>query len=508
MNRKTGVVLSYMFMIFEVLSTLLLTPFIIRNLGQAEYGVYKLSASVNAYLLLLDLGVGNAITRYIAKFRVTKEKEKESRFLGIVTFYYIAIAVIALVAGGILVAVFPTAFAKGLTLEETALGQKLISITMINSAVVLGTTAYTNVLIAYEKFYISKGAAIVQIILRMLFTYAALKMGTGSIGIVSVNLLMTILCRSFFVFYVLVRMKIRPQLQGIDFSFVKEIIMYSSLILLQMIATQINATVDQILIGSLVASSSTVLAVYGVGTQIVTYFQSIGTAFTGVLMPGIVKLVESKASSKQITDEMIRIGRIIFIVLALIWGVFLINGQEFITLWAGNENRQAYFVAVILMTAYVFYLSESVGTQVLWAMNEHREQAYLKISIVLLNIILTVLLIKRNPLIGATIGTFISIMLGDIGVMNYIFVKKLHINLIYYYKNLFKGTVLFMTVSVLIGYMIKLFLPEGWIWFCIKSFIMVLIYGLGMLFFGFNDYEKGLVNSILNKLKLRKGEEK
>ena len=61
MSRKIGVILSYILMIFEVLSTLLLTPIIIRTLGQAEYGVYKLVDSVNAYLLLLDLGVGNAI---------------------------------------------------------------------------------------------------------------------------------------------------------------------------------------------------------------------------------------------------------------------------------------------------------------------------------------------------------------------------------------------------------------------------------------------------------------
>ena len=54
MNRKIGVILSYIAMVFEVLSTLLLTPFIIRDLGEAEYGVYKLSASIVAYLLLLD----------------------------------------------------------------------------------------------------------------------------------------------------------------------------------------------------------------------------------------------------------------------------------------------------------------------------------------------------------------------------------------------------------------------------------------------------------------------
>ena len=144
----------------------------------------------------------------------------------------------------------------------------------------------------------------------------------------------------------------------------KEIVIYSSMILVQMIATQLNATVDQVLIGSLVASSSAILAVYSVGTQITQYYQSIGTAFTGVLMPGIVKMVEKGADSTQLTNEMIRIGRIILIVLGLIWSGFLTCGQQFITLWAGQANTDAYLVAVILMTAYMFILTESIGTQI------------------------------------------------------------------------------------------------------------------------------------------------
>ena len=70
---------------------------------------------------------------------------------------------------------------------------------------------------------------------------------------------------------------------------------------------------------------------------------------------------------------------------------------------------------------------ESMGTQILWAMNQHKEQAILKIVIVLLNIVLTALLIGWNPLIGATIGTLISLILGDVVVMNIIFKKKLKI---------------------------------------------------------------------------------
>ena len=318
MSRKVGVMLSYVLMVLEVISTLLLTPYIIRTLGQSEFGVYKLSIAINAYLLLLDLGVGNAITRYVAKYRVDGDNKKQSQFLGVATVFYIIIAIIAIIIGVILVLIFPTAFAKGLSPDETVLGQKLLAITMINSAVTLGTVPFANVLIAYERFSVSRGSSIVQIIFRMILTFLAVKSGMGSIGIVTVNLVMTVLCRSFFVVYVFFKLKIFPMYKGIKASFIKEIVAYSSLILLQMIATQLNASIDQVLIGSLVASSAVILAVYGVGTQIVQYFQSIGTAFTGVMMPGIVSMVERKATPKELSDEMVRIGRIIFMVLMLI----------------------------------------------------------------------------------------------------------------------------------------------------------------------------------------------
>lgn len=505
MNRKIGVILSYVMMIFEVLSTLLLTPFIIRTLGQAEYGVYKLSASVVAYLLLLDLGVGNAITRYIAKFRASGEKEQSQKFLGVATIYYTVIALVALIAGVVLIAVFPKAFAKGLTASEIKLGQELLFITMINAAVTLGTAAYNNVIIAYERFTVSKGVPIIQIIVRMALTVVMLKGGFGSVGIVMVNLLMTVVCRGFFIIYVLFRLKLRPKFKGIEISFVKEIILYSSMILIQMIATQLNATVDQILIGSLVASSAAILAVYSVGTQVTQYFQSMGTAFTGVLMPGIVKMVESGVDSKTLTDEMIRIGRIILIVLGLIWGGFLACGQQFITLWAGADNSNAYFVAVILMTAYMFILTESIGTQILWAMNQHKEQAILKGIIVLLNILLTVVLIKWQPLIGATIGTFISLVLGDVVVMNVIFRKKLKINLGYYYKGLTKGILPCIAVATAVGFVARHFLKNGgWISLLLEVAIICLVYAVCILMFGMNTYEKNMVLSVLRKFKPRR----
>lgn len=293
---------------------------------------------------------------------------------------------------------------------------------------------------------------------------------------------------------------------GIEFSFVKEIVAYSSLVLVQMIATQLNATVDQILIGSLVNASAVILAVYGVGTQIVQYYQSIGSAFGGVLMPGVVRMVEGGASAKALTDEMIRVGRIVFMVLALIWCGFFVYGKEFVSLWAGKENTKAYYVALILMSAYIFIASEAIGQQILWAMNQHKEQAILKITIVLLNIVLTIVLIKWEPLIGATIGTFFSLMMGDVGVMNLIFIRKLKIDLKYYYHGLLHGIVPCMLITIVAGLVIRKLFPTGWIWLFFKLLCVVVLYAIVMLKFGMSKYEKNLVNSVLDKMKKRRND--
>lgn len=499
MNRKVGVILSYVMMIFEVLSTLLLTPFIIRSLGDAEYGVYKLSASITAYLLLLDLGVGNAIVRYVSKYRANNQVEENKKFFGVSLSFYAIIALITLIIGVILYLVFPVAFSKGLNAEETALGQKLLIFTIINVAVTLGTATFPNIIIAYEKFAFQKGWSIVQILLKIIVTYAALKLGVKSLGIVIINLSLTVLTRGVFVLYVLFKIKLRPKFKNLDFTFVKEIFVYSSFILLQMVATQLNASLGQVLIGALASSSAVLIGIYGVGTQIVQYFQSIGSAFNGVLMPGVVKMVESKAEPSKLCSEMVRIGRIIFMILGIIFIVFVIFGKQFILLWVGDGYRDAYLVTILLMIPYLFTLTQAIGTQILWAKNQHKEQAILKVVIVLLNIVITVMLIYWKPLLGATIGTMLSLLLGDIVVMNVIFNKKIKISLLQYYGGLFKGILPCLVITILCGLLFSFLNLAGWFGFVINVAFMVVIYGVCMLLFGFNKYEKNLIKSIFTK---------
>lgn len=268
-----------------------------------------------------------------------------------------------------------------------------------------------------------------------------------------------------------------------------------------MVATQINASLDRILLGAFVASSAEIISVYSIGTQVVQYFQSIGNSFTGVLMPGVVRIVEQNASCKTICREMVRIGRLTLIVLGIIWSGFLVLGKQFVDLWAGTANSNAYYVAILLMTAYLFIAIEAIGTQILWAKNEHKEQSWMKLGIVLLNIVLTIFLIKWNPLLGATIGTFISLIIGDVIITNIVFVKRIGISLKQYYIGLFKGLWLCLLISVGAGFAINLLPINGWIGLIIKICLICTIYFVSLLTFGMNKYEKQLLVSLIKNKK-------
>ncbi len=487
-------------MVIEMLSSILFTPFLIRTFGQAEYGVYSLVASITAYLALLDLGIGNSLVRYMAKFKTLNQKHEQRDLLAVTLLFYILISVVVVGIGSVLKFNFDTLFSEGLTNKEIILAKKLLSLTCLNIAATLIFSPFNSTIIAYERFAFSKSMAIMKTILRVAISFVVMILGGRSFAVVVVNFCMTLLFGSISILYVILKIKLTPDLKNLSLDFVKEIIGYSAFIFLQMVATQINSMVDQILIGAFVYNSSTILCVYAVGAQINQYFHSIGSNVTGVLMPGIVKLVEQKADCNALLDEMVRIGRIILIMLAVIWSVFIVIGDDFIVLWAGKENAEAYIVACLLITPAMLVMVQSVGSQILWAKNKHKKQAVFKIITAVINVFITYLLIRWKPLVGACIGTAIAVIFGDIVVMNIVFSKDIGIDMKQYYKKLFKGVIPVVVITVFIGIVVKYIIKTSvLVEFITVTLIMIAIYVSIMYSIGMNDYEKNLVKGVLNK---------
>lgn len=498
-GRRAGAVFSYALMALEMASGLLFTPFLIRCLGQGEYGVYSLSLTITGYLTLLDLGVGNAMVRYFSKFRAEGDVEGQRRFAGLSLAFYSAVcllmaALLVPLRGGM------ASLFGGLSESEAGLAADLLMVTVANTGVTMLASVFDKVLAAYELFALSKVVQIARVVIKICVQVALLLAGFGSMGVAVSNLALSVAAGLATAIIAARKTGLAPSFRGMDPGFVREALGYTSLVFVQMVATQINASADQVILGMI--GSSAILGVYAVGAQINQYQQSIAGGINGVTMPSLVRMVVAKAGPGAIQDEMVKVGRLCFLVIGMVMGGFIAVGDDFVALWAGPGYGGAYCVAVLLMLPMTLTLIQSSGSQVLWAMGRHRTQAIIKMCVALANVALTVGLAKWNPLIGAALGSAIACLLGDVLAMNIVFRRDIGIDMGSYYAGLLRGILPSIVVASLAGFALKLLLPLGWQYLAAEVLAMLAVYCCLLCFRGLSEYERSLMTALVGRVPL------
>ena len=68
-TRSSGITLSYVYNILNMICGVFLSSFLIKSLGGTEYGIYQTISSFANYLVLLEFGVGTVMTRNISGCR-------------------------------------------------------------------------------------------------------------------------------------------------------------------------------------------------------------------------------------------------------------------------------------------------------------------------------------------------------------------------------------------------------------------------------------------------------
>ena len=141
-QRKLGAILSYVSIFASTLVQLLYTPFLIKMLGQSEYGLYSLIASVIGYLTVLDLGFGNAIVVYTAKYRAQGKVEEEKRLHGMFKIIFYIIGVLAFLLGIVLYFNVYAIFGSNMTSTEIEKAKVMMLILSFNLLMTIAFNIY------------------------------------------------------------------------------------------------------------------------------------------------------------------------------------------------------------------------------------------------------------------------------------------------------------------------------------------------------------------------------
>ena len=503
---KIGAILSYVIIIANMLIGVLYTPILTAKLGQTEYGLYSLVTSVISYLTILDFGFGNAIIIYTTRYRNKNQKDKEQKLHGMFFIIYTIIGIIAGIIGAVLWLNVDKLFGNTMSAEELSKAKVLMGILTFNLVATFPLSIFSSIITSYEKFVFSKVLNLLRIILNPIIMLVLLNFGIKSIGLVVLVTVLNITTLILNYIYCKSKLKIKLKFGKIDTKLLKEIMAYSVWIFLNSIMDKINWSLDQFVLG--VYAGSVAVAIYAVAGQLNQMFMNFSTAISGVLLPKVTKMESDHASNEEFTEMFIKTGRIQFIVMALIITGFVLFGKEFIEImWVGPEYSESYIIACILMIPTTIPLIQNVGLNILQAKNLYKFRVIILFVFAIINVGISIILSKLYGGIGAAIGTAISILLGQIIFMNIFYHKKVGINMIKFWINIFKMFIP-MIICIIFAVMIKYFIPINTVLVLLAQiFVYTVLYCALVWKFSMNNYERDLILKPINKIIIKnKGE--
>lgn len=495
---KLGVVLSYLLIALNVLSGFLLVPFIIRGIGQSNYGLYTAASSLIA-MFIVDLGLGTAITKFVSKYRVTSNQEEINKVTTVVFICFIFLAFILLVIFSILF-IFLKDIYTSFTPEELESFKYVFIIVASYSVITFPFSIINGMLVSYDKIFLSKAADIISKLVFIVMTIIVLALNLGIYYLTAcfaVHGVVGVLLKLIFV-KLKTPIKFFTKLSFLEFKKIfKQVITFSIWAAINSFGRVILVSIAPTILGFAAPSAKGTgeIAVLSIAIQVESYVSLFATAFGSIFYPSISRILfkngtDYDESLAEFHKFHVRIARIQVLILFIILAGLTVLGREFVYLWVGEGYENSYYcILAICLPALLFYPLQTA---------ENATAAIEKIKYCGLATIISVI-VGIGASIGfafawGAIGVSLGICVGFLArtvLFNLVFNKYLKIKpLIFYFKSYF-SFLLPIAISVGVGVVLNILLPQvSWLNFILKAGAVSISYLVLVCAIGLNKQER------------------
>lgn len=87
---KIGAIISYLTIVFNIITGLIYTPWVLRAIGDDDYSIYTVATSLIA-IFMMDFGISSSISKFVSKYIAENRQEEIDNFMGVVYKLYLII---------------------------------------------------------------------------------------------------------------------------------------------------------------------------------------------------------------------------------------------------------------------------------------------------------------------------------------------------------------------------------------------------------------------------------
>lgn len=473
---RKGALLNYLLLFLQIGIPLLLTPFIMGELGTAEYGVYMLAGTIMARLYLSDLG-RTTTTKFLSEYQSRHDTEGESVFLGNITLLYAGIGVLILLLG---LAVYPWLDEIFFHFSEQELGiYKILYLLMLgNAAIMFPARSLIGVADARQKFTIPSFIAVAFSIINALGTVIILMKGGRSIALMSFTILTGFVAMGIHIAYCFGCLGARVRWNKWSATMCRGIIVFSFWMFLNQLINMLNAGTGNYIVA--ITQGSVYASIYTNGLQIYAHYYMLAGVLSALFLPRVVTMIVQGASPSTQTDAMIQLGRWQLMILGYFLFALLFFGREFFYLWVGHiphaDAHLSWFITAALIVPQTFALVQALGWQISQARNVLKQRVMITGFNSFLFIVVSFFVCRYFGLYAQAVWAACSIII-QLLMINLIHYRSMGLEIGRFYRETFAKfpllSIVLSTICVGINYITPVF---SWKMLSLRFFLFALLY--------------------------------
>jgi O-antigen/teichoic acid export membrane protein len=393
----------------KIAITLIMTPLYLSNMGDYDYGIWIVIASVVGYMGLLDLGIKPAISKFTSQFNVNEDKGSLNILYSTSTLFLIAVGLFCALTLFFIGVYYPEVFFNQ---PEGEIKYTLVLIIIaIQLALMFPGFAPASVLEGLHLFSLANNISIINSIISATILFFIISPSNALFSLALVNAIGISIKGLLLFFYVAKKSKyqLRPQFKFFKRSVLSELLSFGIKSFVQGLSYRIETVSAPIIISTML--SPALVPFYSLPAALISYIKNIGFTITKTFMPQFSEIIEQGSKEKEIQFYLNASKWTILTILPIIC-LATILGKDFISLWVGvkyGENSQSVLILLCFFTLIPF-LDPCKG-RYLTAKNKHGILAKLFPISAAISLLISIVLVEPYGIVGVATGSLVSVFI-------------------------------------------------------------------------------------------------
>lgn len=479
----------------KIVLTFIMSPLIVRALGNYDYGILEMVFAVVGYMGILDLGLMPAIVRYVARHQALEDRAELNKiYSSAMAFLFPVGLAMALVLLAIALWA-PHLILKGAVAGEHQKYFIFLLLVAAQTFVTFTGSLFDCFLEGFQQYKIRNYATVFMSIAGALVMYPLLKSGGGLITVAVVNTAGYAIKFAFYGIMVGTRRYggFRFRFADTSYATLKGMFSFGFKSLIYAISLRISTVTDSLVIGAFLGPA--VVTLYIIPYNFVAQLRTFVWALSRNFMPLFSELdaLGEKAYARSIYFGASRF--MVGMILPFIIGIVIL-GPSFLEYWMGPEYAQSGRVVLyIIAAASTMQWFNPFSNRLLTGYNQHGIMARLGVISSLINLSLSLILVQFLGKEGVALGTLLPTLVFE-PLLLYKTCKVLEVSAGYYLRQVLVPVIFpVIVITAALWIMLRYYSPESLLQVIFIATAGMLLYLPAFFRFSLSSDERRLVLS-------------